>query len=63
MCEGASEPPLRGVVEIEWSDSGTGWGADPNLGWSMRSDPVLDSIRMRLLLESVISFLDQDTSE
>jgi hypothetical protein len=63
MAEDEIGPPLRGVVSIEWSDSGTGWGANPNLGWTLVSEPTLDPIRLKLLIGSVLDFLDQQLTE
>jgi len=58
-----NDVPLRGVVTIEWVDSASGWGKPPNVDWSLSSDPVLDRLRMRLLIASVLDFLEQPEPE
>jgi len=60
VTESAKDRPLRGVLTIEWSDSGSGWGATPQMSWSMVDDPPLDRSRLRLLLASLLAFAEQE---
>jgi hypothetical protein len=63
MTDTAGDIPLRGRIEIEWSDGQSGWGAPPRMTWSLAAKPPLDAKRTVLLFSSLLDAAERRAKE
>jgi hypothetical protein len=57
---GQEDAPLRGKVEIEWTDGRSGWRESPSMTWSLSADPPVDPYRLSLLFGSLLDSAERD---
>ena len=63
MTNASDDMPLRGRIEIEWTDGQSGWGRAPMMTWSFSETPPLDAKRTVILFSSLLDAAQRRAEE